>query len=189
MHSLLFGRGQALSTGTLSYPYEHTPSIYCTSLLSFVNCCKWLCIFFAYFDEIYDCTRYTMLGNIFDNIDRIVYMPGRPAPYSNPHLPVHLKGKSLCCSAHKMFLMCVQIDNWNNLYLSIFPIGYSVIFCSLAPNFSFDPMFRKGDMGSLVHSRECGEATAVSVTSFHPDLVAEIGKYGSRRLNLRFLVL
>ena len=31
-------------------------------------------------------------------------------------------------------------------------------------------------MGSLVPSRECGEATAVSVTSFHPDLVAEIGK-------------
>ena len=58
----------------------------------------------------------------------------------------------------------------------------------LAPNFSFDPIFRKGDMGSLVHSRECGEATAVSVT-FHPDLAAEIGKCGSRRLNLPILVL
>ena len=45
---------------------------------------------------------------------------------------------------------------------------------ALAPNFSIDPIFRKGDMGSLVHSRECGEATAVSVASFHPDLVAEI---------------
>ena len=44
---------------------------------------------------------------------------------------------------------------------------------ALAPNFSIDLIFRKGDMGSLVHSRECGEATAVSVT-FHPDLVAEI---------------
>ena len=57
---------------------------------------------------------------------------------------------------------------------------------ALAPNFSFDPIFREGDMGSLVHSRECGEATAVSVT-FHPDLVAETGKCGSRRL--WFLVL
>ena len=45
---------------------------------------------------------------------------------------------------------------------------------ALAPGFSIDdPIFRKGDMGSLVHSHECGEATAVSVT-FHPDLVAEI---------------
>ena len=60
---------------------------------------------------------------------------------------------------------------------------------ALAPNFSFDPIFRKGDVGSLVHSRECREATAVSVTSYHPDLVAETGKCGSRRLNLRFLVL
>ena len=60
---------------------------------------------------------------------------------------------------------------------------------ALAPNFSIDPIFRKGDMGSLVHSRECGEPTAVSVTSFHPDLVAEIVKCGSRRLNLRFLAL
>ena len=31
-------------------------------------------------------------------------------------------------------------------------------------------------MGSLVHSRECGEATAVSVTSFRLDLVAKIGR-------------
>ena len=44
-------------------------------------------------------------------------------------------------------------------------------------------------MGSLVHSRECGEATAVSVTSFHPDLLAEVSKCGSRRLNLPFFVL
>ena len=44
-------------------------------------------------------------------------------------------------------------------------------------------------MGCLMHSRECGEATAVSVTSFHPDLVAEISKCGSRRLNLPVLVL
>ena len=29
-------------------------------------------------------------------------------------------------------------------------------------------------MGSLVHSRECGKATAVSVTCFHSDLVAEL---------------
>ena len=50
-------------------------------------------------------------------------------------------------------------------------------------------------MGSLVHfpyklhPRECGEATAVSVTSFQPDLVAEVSKCGFRRLNLPFFVL
>ena len=42
-------------------------------------------------------------------------------------------------------------------------------------------------MGSLVHSRECGEATAVSVTSFHPDLVAEVSKCGSGCLNFAVL--
>ena len=44
----------------------------------------------------------------------------------------------------------------------------------IAPNISIDPIFRKGDMGSLVHSLECGEATAVSVTSVHPDLVSNL---------------
>ena len=29
-------------------------------------------------------------------------------------------------------------------------------------------------MGSLVHSRECGKSTAVSVPSFEADLVAEV---------------
>ena len=80
-----------------------------------------------------------------------------------------------------------QVD-WNHFYLSFFCYR---IFCNsaLAPNFSINPLFGKADMGSLVHSRECGEPTAVSVTSFHPDLVAEIVKCGSRRLNLRFLAL
>ena len=60
---------------------------------------------------------------------------------------------------------------------------------ALAPNFSFHPKFGEADMGSLVHSRECGKATAVSMISFHPDLVAEICKYGSGRFRLWFLVL
>ena len=60
---------------------------------------------------------------------------------------------------------------------------------ALAPNFSIDPLFGKADMGSLVHSRACGEATAVCVI-FHPDLVAEKKwKCGSRRLILPFPVL
>ena len=45
---------------------------------------------------------------------------------------------------------------------------------ALAPNFSINPLFGKADMGSLVHSSECGKSTAVFVTSFHPDVVAEI---------------
>ena len=36
-----------------------------------------------------------------------------------------------------------------------------------------DTLFGKADMGSLVPFDECGKAIAVSVTSFHPDLVAE----------------
>ena len=43
----------------------------------------------------------------------------------------------------------------------------------MAPNFSIDPLFGKAGMGSLVHSREYGEATAGFATSFHPDLVDE----------------
>ena len=42
-------------------------------------------------------------------------------------------------------------------------------------------------MGSLVHSSECGKATAVSEI-FHLDLVAENCICGSRRLKLCFLV-
>ena len=44
---------------------------------------------------------------------------------------------------------------------------------ALAPNFPFELEFGKADMGSLVHSRECGKATAVPVPSFEADLVAE----------------
>ena len=65
-------------------------------------------------------------------------------------------------------------DNWSHLYLSIFRVGYTVILLALPPNFSINPLFGKADMSSLVHSRQCGKATAVSVTFFHPDLVAEI---------------
>ena len=36
-----------------------------------------------------------------------------------------------------------------------------------------EPLFGKADMGSLVHSRECGKAAAVSVPSFEADLVAD----------------
>ena len=55
-------------------------------------------------------------------------------------------------------------------------MGHSVILLYfVAPNFSIDLVFGKAYMGSLVHSRECGKATAVSEISFHPDLVAETG--------------
>ena len=59
------------------------------------------------------------------------------------------------------------------------PVEYSVILLyhtsyNIAPNFSIDSLFGKADVGSLVYSREFGKATAISATSFHPDLVAEI---------------
>ena len=59
---------------------------------------------------------------------------------------------------------------------------------ALAPNFYIGLLFGKADMGSLVHSRECGKAIAVS-DIFHPDLDVEIWKCGSGHLNLWFLVL
>ena len=79
--------------------------------------------------------------------------------------------KHLCCSAPIFFFLPNLCSN-RQLEPPL-PLNFSCkIFrrSALAPNFSFDPIFRKGDTGSLVHSRECGEATAVSVTSFHPDL-------------------
>ena len=57
----------------------------------------------------------------------------------------------------------------SNRQLEPLPLNFSYrIFrhSALAPNFSSDAVFGKGDMGSLVHSRECGEATAVSVTFY-----------------------
>ena len=60
---------------------------------------------------------------------------------------------------------------------------------TLAPNFPINPLFRKADMGFLVHSLECGRSTAVLLTSCYPGLVAEDWKCGSRCLNLPFLVL
>ena len=41
----------------------------------------------------------------------------------------------------------------------------------------------------MVRSRECAKATALFVSYFGADLVAEVLKSGSRRLNFRFLVL
>ena len=32
-----------------------------------------------------------------------------------------------------------QTDNWNHLYLSIFPVGNSVVLLYIAPNFPFEP--------------------------------------------------
>ena len=40
----------------------------------------------------------------------------------------------LCCIAHKLiprYFVTGQIDNWNHLYLSIFPVGHSVVLLSL----------------------------------------------------------
>ena len=39
--------------------------------------------------------------------------------------------------------------------------------------FSSEPNLGKSDSGSLVHSRECGKAAAISVFSFEADLVGE----------------
>ena len=46
-------------------------------------------------------------------------------------------------------------------------------FSVLAPNVSIEPKFGRPDMSSLVHSRECVKATALFVSSFGADLVAE----------------
>ena len=84
----------------------------------------------------------------------------------------------LCCSQCPHFFFVPNLRSNRQLEPPL-PLNFSCrIFrpsvLPIAPNFSIDPLCRKADMRSLVHSRECGEATAVSVTSFHPDLVAEI---------------
>ena len=72
-----------------------------------------------------------------------------------------------------MFPRTSNILHTPHLYLSLFPRGYSAIQLALAPNFSVNQLAGKADMGSLVHSSECGKATAVFEVSFHLDVVAE----------------
>ena len=87
-----------------------------------------------------------------------------------------------------MFPRTSNILHTPHLYPSLFPRGYSAIQLALAPNFSVNQLAGKADMGSLVHSGECGKATGVSEVSFHLDLVADNCICGSRRLMLCFLV-
>ena len=77
----------------------------------------------------------------------------------------------MCCSAHKTYFYQTTGTTSTSQFFPF--LGY-FRHSALAPDFSIDPISRKGDIGFLVHSRESGEATAVSVTSFHQDLVAEI---------------
>ena len=51
------------------------------------------------------------------------------------------------------------------------------------------PLIRKFTTLRLVLSPQCGKATAVFVSSRHRDFVAQVGKCGSRSLDLLFLVL
>ena len=77
----------------------------------------------------------------------------------------------LCCVAHIFFR-----KESNRQLEPPLPLNFSCrIFrnSGLAPNFSFEPYFRKAGMGSFVHPRECGKATAVSMPSFEVDPVAE----------------
>ena len=43
-----------------------------------------------------------------------------------------------------------------------------------APDVSIEPKFGRPDMSSLAHSRGCAKATALLVSSFGADLVAEV---------------
>ena len=78
----------------------------------------------------------------------------------------------VCCLAHMFVAVSHQIENCNHLSHSFFSC---TIFrdSALAPNLAFEPSFGKADVVSLVHSRECVKATAVSMPSFEADLVAE----------------
>ena len=77
-----------------------------------------------------------------------------------------MSGPSVLQCPH-FFFVGKQVDKRNHLYISIFPVGYISRHSALreALKFSIDPLLGKTHMGSVVHSRECGEATAVSVTS------------------------
>ena len=75
----------------------------------------------------------------------------------------------LCCSAHIFFFLPIlqahrQLEPPLSLNFSC-PIFRK---SALAQNFSIDLLCGKVDRGSLVHSRECGKATAVSGISSTP---------------------
>lgn len=66
-------------------------------------------------------------------------------------------------------------------------VGHFVILPYVAP--SFPHTLGKADISSFVHSRVCAKAITVSVAYFDANFVAETWKCGSRRWNMRFLVL
>ena len=94
----------------------------------------------------------------------------------------------LCCVAHKT-KFCKQSNRKLEAPLPLFFSCRIFRNSSLAPSFTFEGWCGKAGMGSLVHSRECGKATALCMTSFESEPVAESWKCGSRRLNMPFLVL
>ena len=84
-----------------------------------------------------------------------------------------IRSSTPVCVAMPTIFFCKQSDRQLEPPL---PLNFSCrIFriSALAPNFPLLHYLARQDMGSLVHTRECGKATAVSVTSFHPNLVAE----------------
>ena len=63
-------------------------------------------------------------------------------------------------------------DNGSSSAAIFFPRTFH--FSALAPNVSIEPKFGRPDMSSLVHSCECTTATALFVSSFGADLVAQV---------------
>ena len=63
--------------------------------------------------------------------------------------------------------------NWNHIYRRFFPEDHFV-FMQVAPNVLIEPKFGKTDMSSMVHSRKCAKARAISVSSFGAGLVAQV---------------
>ena len=94
----------------------------------------------------------------------------------------------LCYIAHKT-KFCKQSNRQLEAPLPLFFSCTIFRNSAVAPNFTFEPLFGRTGVASLVLSRECGNATALCMTSFESDPVAESWKCGSRRFNLPFLVL
>ena len=124
-------------------------------------------------------------------IRKLPDIPFTPAVFavSNQHL---------CCTAHEKNLILPkapttkrpEVESYRPPFFCFFYKDFS-FFCFFAPtpNVSIEAKFRRADMSSLVYSRDCAKATALFVSSFGADLVAEVRKCGSRPLSFRFFEL
>ena len=85
---------------------------------------------------------------------------------------VFVTAPHLCFTAHKTQR---KVPTTQTMEARLPPFFYEDFSFSVqAPTVPCGPKFGRPDMSSLVYSRECARATALFVSSFGADLVAEV---------------